>query len=81
VDDLVALSKLIVAAGGAALPAEINALWATMAAQVPVLGTMTFANIPETGLIVDHANWVGLNYVEGETLHYKPPMKIAAAIA
>ena len=77
-DDLVALGKLIAAAGGATVATEINALWATLATEVSGLGTITFANLPETGLIVDNANWAGLSYVEGETLHYKPAAKIAA---
>ena len=77
-NDLVVLSKLVTAAGGAALASEINTLWKLIAAEVSALGTMSFANIPETGLLLDPTKWIGLPFVEGETLHYKPPMKIAA---
>ncbi len=79
-DDLVVLGKLIAAAGGAAVGTDLNGVWSALAAEVPGLATMTFANIPETGLIVDNANWAGLNFIEGETLHYKAPMKIAGVV-
>ncbi len=84
-DDLVVLSRLTAAASGApataALPTEINALWKLLAAEVPALGTMTFANIPETGLLLDATPFAALPFVEGETLHYKPaaPQPTAAS--
>ncbi len=71
-DDLTILAKLVAAAGGAVLPGEVNALWKTIAAEVAALGTMTFANLPETGLLLDATPWAALPFVEGETLHYKP---------
>jgi len=73
-DDLVVLCKLIAAANpsAAALPADINALWKIIAAEVPALGAMLFANIPDTGLLLDPTPWLGLPFVEAETLHYKP---------
>jgi NADH-quinone oxidoreductase subunit G len=71
-DDLVVLAKLVAAAGGVSVPSEINALWKAIAAEISVLGTMTFANLPETGLLLDATPWSGLPFVEGETLHYKP---------
>ena len=70
-DDLVVLAKLASAAGSS-VPSEINALWKLIAAEIPALGTMTFANLPETGLLLDATPWSGLPFVEGETLHYKP---------
>ena len=78
-DDLVVLAKLVSAAGGAALPSDLNPLWKTLAAEVPALGTMAFANLPETGLLLDATPWAALPFVEGETLHYKPAAKAAAA--
>jgi NADH-quinone oxidoreductase subunit G len=80
-DDLVALGKLITAAGGAAVSSEINGLWSALAAEVPALGTMRFANIPETGLLLDATPWSTLPFVEGETLHYKPASAPAPAAA
>jgi len=32
---------------------------------------MTFANIPDAGLLLDATPWAGLAFVEGETLHFK----------
>jgi NADH-quinone oxidoreductase subunit G len=78
VNDLVLLAKLVGAAGGAAFSGELNSLWKTIAAEVPALGTMTFANLPETGLLLDSTPWAGLPFVEGETLHYKPAAPVPA---
>jgi len=80
-DDLVVLAKLAAAAGNTALPSEINGLWKILAVEVPAFGTMTFANLPETGLLLDATPWAALPFVEGETLHYKPAAKPAAATA
>jgi NADH-quinone oxidoreductase subunit G len=79
VDDLVALAKLVTAVGGNTVAGEIHGLWSTMAAEVKALGTMTFANLPETGLLLDATPWAGLSFVEGATLHYKPANPAAAA--
>ncbi|HVS53611.1 MAG TPA: 2Fe-2S iron-sulfur cluster-binding protein [Opitutaceae bacterium] len=81
VDDLVALARLVTAAGGASVASEINGLWSSIAATVPALGTMTFANLPETGLLLDATPWAALPFVEGETLHYKPTAKTAVVTA
>jgi NADH-quinone oxidoreductase subunit G len=81
VDDLAALAKLVAAAGGGAVATELNALWSTIAAEVPAVGTMTFANLPETGLLLDATPWATLPFVEGETLHYKPAAAPAAKAA
>jgi NADH-quinone oxidoreductase subunit G len=77
-NDLAVLAKLVAAAGGPAVPSDLHALWNTLAAEVPALGTMRFGNIPETGLLLDATPFAGLPFVEGETLHYKPA---AAAVA
>ncbi|MDO8542016.1 MAG: 2Fe-2S iron-sulfur cluster-binding protein [Opitutaceae bacterium] len=78
VDDLIALERLGTALGAAAAATEVNALWTTLAAEVPALRTMTFANIPDTGLLLDATPWTGLHFIEGETLHYKPAAAAAA---
>ena len=36
------------------------------------LGTITFASLPETGLLLDATRFASMPFVEGETLHYKP---------
>jgi NADH-quinone oxidoreductase subunit G len=78
-DDLFVLAQLVAAAGGAALPADIAALWKVIATEVPALATMTFANLPETGLVLDATPFAALPFVEGETLHYKPAQPAVAA--
>jgi NADH-quinone oxidoreductase subunit G len=72
-DDLAVLASLVAAVGGPAVPAELNSIWKLMSAEVSALGTMTFANIPETGLLLDATPWSALRFVEGETLHFKGP--------
>ena len=72
-DDLVVLAKLLAAATNtAAIASDIGGLWKLLGAEVPALGTMSFANIPETGLLLDPTPYAGLPFIEGETLHYKP---------
>ena len=78
-DDLVVLAKLLASAGGPTLPAEVNALWKTIAAEVSAVATSTFANLPETGLLLDPTPFAALPFVEGETLHYKPVQLAVAA--
>jgi NADH-quinone oxidoreductase subunit G len=68
-DDLVVLAKLANVAG-----ADIASVWKLIAAEVPALGTMTFANIPETGLLLDATPFAALSFVEGDGLHFKAPV-------
>ncbi len=77
-NDLVVLSKLLVALGGSALPTDVHGLWPVIAASVPALAQAAYRTLPETGLLLDATPWSGLPFVEGETLHYKPA---AAAVA
>jgi NADH-quinone oxidoreductase subunit G len=77
-DDLVILAKLVAAVGGASIASDVRALWPMLAAEVPALGTMTFANLPETGLLLDRTPWDGVVFPEGETLHYKPSEPVKA---
>jgi NADH-quinone oxidoreductase subunit G len=79
-DDLVTLSNLV-STGGATVSADLGALWATIAAEVKPLAAITYANLPPTGLLLDSTPWAGLPFVEGETLHFKPAAKLAAANA
>jgi len=77
-DDLVVLAKLIVAVRGGAVPSELHAVWALLAADVPALKAISFSNLPETGLLLDATAFAGLPFVEGETLHFKPAAKANA---
>ena len=79
-DDLVVLAKLVAATGGT-VPSDLNPLWKVLAAEVPALGPVTFANLPETGLLLDATPWAALPFVEGETLHFKPAAQPAAVTA
>jgi NADH dehydrogenase/NADH:ubiquinone oxidoreductase 75 kD subunit (chain G) len=79
-DDLVVLAKLLAAATNTAVIAsDISGLWKLLGAEIPSLGTMSFANIPETGLLLDPTPYAGLPFIEGETLHYKPAAPQPAA--
>jgi NADH-quinone oxidoreductase subunit G len=71
-DDLLVLAKLVVAAGGPLLGANVGDLWPSLASEVPALATMTYANIPDAGLLLDATPWSSLAFAEGPTLHYKP---------
>jgi len=71
-DDLVVLSKLISAVGGAPVSSDLGALWSVIRSQVPALGTMTYSDIPDTGLLLDGTPWSGLAFPEGAGLHFKP---------
>ena len=48
------------------------------AAAVPALATMTHANLPATGLLLDGTPWAAEPFVEGVGLHFKPA--IAAGV-
>jgi NADH-quinone oxidoreductase subunit G len=79
-EDLAVFARLVSALGGAPVPGELHALWAVLAADVAALKTITFASLPETGLLLDATPFAGLPFVEGETLHYKPAAPAAAAV-
>lgn len=80
-EDIVVLAKLLGAVGGASLTGDVGALWTTLAKEIPALGTATYSNLPETGLLLDATPWSGATFVEGETLHYKPAVAAAAVKA
>jgi NADH-quinone oxidoreductase subunit G len=71
-DDLHVLARLVAAAGGPTLGADVGTLWPVIASELPALGTMTYASIPDTGLLVDGSPWSGLPFAEGPTLHFRP---------
>jgi NADH-quinone oxidoreductase subunit G len=71
-DDLCLLAKLATVAGRSLVAGDLANVWQALAAAVPVFGQVTFANIPETGLLLDCTPFAVLPFVEGETLHYKP---------
>ncbi|KXU37446.1 ferredoxin [Cephaloticoccus primus] len=94
-DDLATLSALIAAAKAGASASEadtpaaaasaascdVHAVWATLAAEVPALGTMTYKTIPDDGLLLDGTPYAALPFAEGEALHYKPACAAETAAA
>ncbi|HLP25918.1 MAG TPA: 2Fe-2S iron-sulfur cluster-binding protein [Acidobacteriota bacterium] len=80
-DDLVTLANLAAAVGAGALSSDLAGVWATLAAEVPILASLSYAKLPATGAALDSAAWAGLPFVEGETLHFKPAAVPAAASA
>ena len=79
-NDLTVLAKLIAAAGAAAPGDQIGTLWPLIAAEVPVLASVLYKNIPDTGLLLDATTWRALPFVEDQTLHFKPAALAAAAV-
>ncbi|HEY5227931.1 MAG TPA: 2Fe-2S iron-sulfur cluster-binding protein [Opitutaceae bacterium] len=77
-DDLVVLSRLVHASGGASLGSDVGTLWGAISAEIPALATMSYGNIPDTGLLLDGSAFAGLDFAEGPTLHFKPAAKEAA---
>lgn len=77
-DDMVALAKLAAAVSGTAVAGELHAVWSAMTAEVPALKSITFATLPETGLLLDATPFAALAFPEAETLHYQPPAKVTA---
>ncbi len=79
-DDLIVLAKLATAAG-AATAGDIGSVWAGLSATVAGVGPISYANLPETGLLLDSTPFAALPFVETETLHYKPAAAPAPAVA
>jgi NADH-quinone oxidoreductase subunit G len=77
--DAVVLAKLVTAVGGTAVAGDLGSVWTALAAEVPALAGLSFSALPETGAPLDATPFAGLPFVEGETLHYKPAAKTAAA--
>ncbi|MGA3008273.1 MAG: 2Fe-2S iron-sulfur cluster-binding protein [Opitutaceae bacterium] len=71
-DDLAVLAKLIAAAGGESPAGDVDAVWATLAGEIPAFAAISYARLPATGLLIDRTPWADLPFAEGETLHYKP---------
>jgi NADH-quinone oxidoreductase subunit G len=77
-DDLVTLANLVATVSGTPVASDLGSLWAAIAAEVKPLATVTYANLPATGLLLDATPWAALPFVEGETLHFKPVAPVAA---
>jgi NADH-quinone oxidoreductase subunit G len=80
-NDLAILTKLLSGVGGATLPGDVAALWPRLASEISILAGVTFAKLPEVGLLLNSADFANLNFSEGESLHYQPAVKAAAVSA
>jgi NADH-quinone oxidoreductase subunit G len=78
-DDLMVLARLVAAAGGPNLGADVGTLWPAIASEIPLLGTMSYSSLPDTGLLIDGTAWSGLAFAEGPGLHFKPAAPKEAA--
>jgi len=76
-NDLVVLAKLATAAGTPA-SGDLTGVWQALAAAVPALGPVIFANLPDTGRLLDGTLFAALPFIEGEGLHYQPAAQAAA---
>ena len=59
---------------GKSLPLIVAAV-ATALAAVPAFATMTHANLPATGLLLDGSAWATEPFAEGPGLHFTPAAK------
>ena len=78
-DDRVVLDQLLADVGGASAGSDLPSVWAELSAQIPAFANTAYANIPATGLLLDSSNWSGLDFPEGESLHFKPAAAEATA--
>jgi len=74
-NDLVVLTKLFTAVGGSTLSSDIVSLWSNIASEIKTLAGLSFATLPETGVVLDSTGFASLPFPEGETLHFKPAAK------
>lgn len=81
VNDLVLLTKLLAGVGGGAVASELSGLWKQISEEIRVLSGLSFTALPETGVVLNSADFAHLSFPEGETLHYKPAAKAAAVTA
>jgi NADH-quinone oxidoreductase subunit G len=71
-DDLATLAGLVKEAGGATCAGDLNGLWAALASEIRPLATVSYRNLPATGLLLDAGDFAALPFPEGATLHFKP---------
>ena len=76
-DDLEVLARLIAAAGGPAEPSDLAGVWTRLAAEIPALQGLSYAAVPETGVVLDASPWAAPPFVEGESLHHRPARAVA----
>ncbi len=71
-DDRVVLDQLVTAVGGESAGSDLVSVWRELAAGIPGLADLTYAKIPDTGLLLADDTWSQLTFPEGESLHHQP---------
>jgi NADH-quinone oxidoreductase subunit G len=71
-DDLVVLARIASALGAPTPAADLGAVWAQMAAEVPALAGASFSSLPDEGLALEATPWAALPFAEGPALHFAP---------
>jgi NADH-quinone oxidoreductase subunit G len=79
VDDRVALSELLSAVGGETPGADLGSVWGALAGEIKLLDGISYANLPDTGLLLDDSLWANLPFPEGASLHFNPAAADASA--
>jgi len=77
--DVVLIAKLRAALQGEkAIDPGVNEIWREMSEDLPIFAGLSFANIGETGKLLDSQAFVDLPFCEGKTLHYEPQAQALA---
>lgn len=79
--DLVLLGRLLSAVSGGPGAADLSSVWTQLASDVAPLAGLSFGKLPDTGVALNATDFANLPFAEGETLHFKPAAKAAAAPA
>jgi len=75
-----AFTRLLAAVSGEEAPAPSPSnVWDEMARNIPQLEGWRYADIPETGQVLDATAWDQLNFIEGPSLHFEPKTELAGA--
>jgi NADH-quinone oxidoreductase subunit G len=54
-------------------------VWGRLATEVSALRGVSYAAVPEIGVMLDSSPWAALPFVEGESLHHRPARAVANA--
>jgi NADH-quinone oxidoreductase subunit G len=77
--DMITLAKLLAALGGPSGFGDLTRVWQAIAEEISILTGVSFAGLPEEGLLLNATDFANLPFAEAETLHYKPVAAPAAA--
>lgn len=78
--DIVLLSRLIAEVRGETAPdPSLAAIWKSITAELPVFEGISFAKIPDLGILLDGSAFDSLHFCEGKSLHYEPKQELASS--